>query len=76
MAENFEKSMAELEKIVDSLERGEITLDESLALFEKGVKLSKTCQNILDKAEKKVSVLILDEEGNMSKEEFPEMEQE
>ena len=76
MAENFEKSMAELEKIVDSLEKGEVTLEESLALFEKGVKLSKTCQSILDKAEKKVSVLVQGADGDMKEEAFPEMEQE
>lgn len=76
MAENFEKSMAELEKIVESLEKGEVTLEESLALFEKGVGLSKTCQSILDKAEKKVSVLVQGADGNMNEEAFPEMEQE
>lgn len=76
MAENFEKSIIELEKIVDGLERGEVSLEESLALFEKGIKLTKICQGILDKAEKKVSVLVSDEEGDMKKQDFPEMETE
>lgn len=54
----FEDSIKELEKIVESLEKGECGLSESLDLFEKGIKLSKECNDMLDKAEKRVSVLI------------------
>ena len=54
----FEKSIKELEKIVEALEKGEKSLDESITLFEEGIKLSKECNDMLDKAEKKVSVLI------------------
>ena len=54
----FEESIKELEKIVARLEKGDIGLEESLDLFEKGIKLSKACNEMLDKAEKKVSVLI------------------
>ena len=54
----FEDSIKELEKIVDSLEKGDCSLAESLDLFERGIKLSKECNEMLDKAEKKVSVLI------------------
>ena len=54
----FEESIKELEKIVASLEKGDIGLEESLDLFEKGIKLSKACNEMLDKAERKVSVLI------------------
>ena len=54
----FEKSIKELEKIVETLEKGDKSLDESIELFETGIKLSKECNDILDKAEKKVSVLI------------------
>ena len=54
----FEDSIKELEKIVESLEKGDCGLSESLDLFEKGIKLSKECNDMLDKAEKKVSVLI------------------
>lgn len=71
---NFEKSIKELEEIVLKLENGDVSLDESLTLFEKGIKLSKQCQKILDDAEKKVSVLITDENGDMKKEDFPEEE--
>lgn len=54
----FEDSIKELEKIVESLEKGNCGLSESLDLFEKGIKLSKECSDMLDKAEKRVSVLI------------------
>ena len=54
----FEKSIKELESIVAKLESGDTTLDESLELFEKGIKLSKECNKMLDTAEKKVSVLM------------------
>lgn len=56
----FEDAMKELEKVVGELESGEKGLDESIALFEKGIKLSKECQKILDGAEKKVRVLMSD----------------
>lgn len=66
----FEKSISELENIVRQLETGDVTLDESLALFEQGIKLSKNCQKLLDNAEKKVSVLMADGEGGMEKQDF------
>ena len=53
-----DESIKELEKIVEALEKGEKSLDESITLFEEGIKLSKECNDMLDKAEKKVSVLI------------------
>jgi len=55
---NFEASLNELEKLVQSLENDNLSLDQSLATFEKGVKLSRTCQNALDQAEQKVSILL------------------
>lgn len=58
MAKGFEASMKELEEIVAKLESGEVGLEESLKLFEQGIKLSKSCQSILSDAEKRVSVLI------------------
>lgn len=58
MAKGFEASMKELEEIVTKLESGNVGLEESLKLFEKGIQLSKSCQKILSDAEKKVSVLI------------------
>lgn len=57
---SFEKSLIELEKLVDKLEAGKSGLEESLELFEKGVILYKDCKSKLDKVEKKISKLSQD----------------
>ena len=67
---SFEKSMAELEKIVEKMEEGELSLNESLALFEKGVRLARFLREELDKAEKKISILLEDEDGAIKEEPF------
>ena len=64
----FEDSIKELEKIVNKLESGDATLSESLELFEKGIGLAKECNDMLDKAEKKVSVLIGGEKKDFDEE--------
>jgi exodeoxyribonuclease VII small subunit len=66
----FEKALAELEQIVAKLEKGGISLNESLALFEKGVKMSRFLRTELDKAERKVEILLKDEKGNLKTEDF------
>lgn len=58
----FEQAMSRLEEIVNQLERGECGLDESLKLFEEGAKLAAQCNEILDKAEQKVNILLNGEE--------------
>ena len=61
MADNlkdFEKSLQSLEKIVANMESGELGLEESLAQFEKGIKLARTCQDTLANAESRVEQLI------------------
>lgn len=62
---NLEKAMGELEQIVEQLEEGELTLEKSLAQFEKGVKLSRECQKALTDAEQKVKILLGDELQDM-----------
>ncbi|MBR5156282.1 MAG: exodeoxyribonuclease VII small subunit [Clostridia bacterium] len=69
-AKSFEQSINELEGIVSALENGETTLDESLKLFEQGIKLSKSCQSMLNKAQQKVTVLLQNEDGEINEEEF------
>ncbi len=59
----FEQAMARLETIVTELERGDLPLDESLKIFEEGIKLSKSCLKMLDEAERKVEILIQDKDG-------------
>jgi exodeoxyribonuclease VII small subunit len=66
----FEKALAELEQIVAKLEKGGISLNESLALFEKGVKMSRFLRTELDKAERKVEILLKDEKGHLKAEDF------
>ena len=53
----FEKSMSRLEEIVQSLEKGDLSLEDSLKIFEEGIKLSQVCMSTLDDAEKKVEIL-------------------
>jgi exodeoxyribonuclease VII small subunit len=62
MEMNFEDKLAELEKIVEKLEKGQLPLDESLELFEHAITLSRECNNILKNAKQKVEKLI--EEDN------------
>jgi exodeoxyribonuclease VII small subunit len=56
--QNFESSLAALEKIVRELERGELPLEKSLELFERGVRLSRECQERLQEAERRIEVLL------------------
>lgn len=58
----FEDMIAELEKISQELEKGELPLDESMKKFEEGMKISKKCSDILESAEKKITILIKDGE--------------
>ena len=55
---NFEQTIKELELITSELEKGDLNLDESVAKFEQGMKLSKACNKILEDAEKRISILI------------------
>ncbi len=51
---DFEKSLSKLEEIIEKLENGECSLDESISLFEQGVKYTNDCKKALEKAEKKI----------------------
>ncbi len=62
--QTFETSLADLEKIVRKLEDGDLSLEESLKLFEDGVKLSRECQERLNQAERRIEILLKDENGN------------
>ena len=59
----FEEALARLEAIVAELERGELPLEDSMRIFEEGIKLSKTCLKMLEEAERRVEVLIRDKDG-------------
>jgi exodeoxyribonuclease VII small subunit len=75
-AQSFESSLASLEKVVRELERGDLPLEKSLDLFEQGVRLSRECQERLNEAERRIEVLLRDNEGRtllgaFESEEFP-----
>lgn len=70
---NFENNIKELEKIVTELEKGELNLDESISKFEEGIKISKQCNEILEEAEKKITIL-LSKDGKIEEENFTSME--
>ena len=59
----FESSLEELERIVRELEQGELPLERSLELFEQGVKLSRECQDRLNQAERRIEILMRDNQG-------------
>lgn len=61
---SFEEAMRELEAVVDQLERGDVALDASIALYERGAALKKRCEDELKRAEEKVAAITLDADGN------------
>jgi exodeoxyribonuclease VII small subunit len=63
--ERFEDALNKLEKIVAKLEEGDIPLEESLKLFEEGIRLSRFCNQKLDEAEKKVEILLKEKGGTL-----------
>lgn len=68
MEKSFEKSLDELEKIVAKLEAGDLPLEESLKLFEEGVKLSRYCRERLTNAERRIEMLMSDGDGDLKTE--------
>ncbi|HBW84180.1 MAG TPA: exodeoxyribonuclease VII small subunit [Gammaproteobacteria bacterium] len=55
---NFEEALGELERLVNLMEEGELSLEDSMKAFEKGIKLTRECQTALQKAEQKVQILL------------------
>jgi exodeoxyribonuclease VII small subunit len=62
---SFEESLTELEQLVLKMEQGNLSLDESLKLFERGIELTRTCQKTLKEAEQKVRIL-MEENGELT----------
>ena len=67
---SFEEMMADLEKIAKDLEEGNLSLDESVQKFEEGMLLSKKCSSILESAEKRITLLVEQEDGKILEEDF------
>ena len=73
MAEmKFEDALKKLERIVDDLEGGSLSLDEALEKYEEGIRLSKLCAKRLEVAKKKVEILLKSEDGSMELKPFDE----
>jgi len=72
--ESFEAAMAELEQLVDRIERADLPLDESLKLFEKSSFLSKWCMEFLKKAEKRIKLLVPNPEGGFELEDIEDID--
>ena len=66
----FEDALEKLEKIVTQLEEGEVSLDNSLKIFEEGIQLSRLCAKKLEEAEKKIEILTKTKEGKVVKKPF------
>jgi exodeoxyribonuclease VII small subunit len=76
MAEpSFEEALENLERIVEQLEEGNLSLEETLKKFEEGIKLSRLCEKKLKQEQKKVSMLVKDEEGLLKEIPFTEPEE-
>jgi exodeoxyribonuclease VII small subunit len=71
----FEESLKKLEDIVSQLEHGDLTLEESLKLFEEGIKLSRLCSRQLEEAEKKVEMLLQGDSDTVATRPFLEEEE-
>jgi exodeoxyribonuclease VII small subunit len=69
----FEAALEDLELVVEQLETGELSLEDSLEAFEKGVGLVKYCNQKLDEVEKKVELLVKDKEGKLQLKAFEEL---
>lgn len=67
---SFEKAMKELEQIVQELESGEQPLEKAIKKFEEGVRLSKFCSDKLDETEKKVTILLKEQNGTLFEKSF------
>ena len=66
----FEEAIRELEKIAVSLENEKIELDESLKLYEEGVRLVRYCNKLIESAERKIKVLTLSSDGELEEKDF------
>lgn len=69
-SKNFEENMQRLEQIVRAMEQGEVSLDESLKLFQEGTELVRSCSKILDEAQLQVKKLTISGDGSLVEEDM------
>jgi exodeoxyribonuclease VII small subunit len=73
VSQKFETALEQLEQVVEQLESGELSLEDSLSAFEKGVGLVKICNQKLNEVEKKIEVLVKDKEGKLQLKPFEDL---
>lgn len=73
LKQTYEAALEDIERIVEQLESGELSLEDSLAVFEKGVGLTKYCYQKLDEVEKKIELLVKDKDGRLRLKAFEEL---
>ncbi|MCX8075381.1 MAG: exodeoxyribonuclease VII small subunit [Clostridia bacterium] len=66
----FEQSLSELEAVAYELEKGDLSLEKAIEKFERGIKLSKECNEKLEQAERKINILVEGENGEVKEENF------
>ena len=76
MEKTFEESFNELSEVVERLQQGDLALEETIALFERGMRLSFECEKYLDEAGRRVEILVQREDGRFEAEPFEEDEDE
>ena len=69
MEKSFEEQIEKLEQIVQELEKGDLSLEDSVNKFEEGIKISKKCNKTLEEAEKKITILV-EQQGEIKEENF------
>ena len=72
--QTFEKSIQQLEEIVQELESGDLPLEKAMQRFEQGIGLSKLCSKMLDETEKKISILVQENDGSITEKPFSDDE--
>ena len=72
MSKTFEEAFDELSAVVERLQQGDLPLEETISLFEQGMRLSFECERFLDEAGRRVEVLVEREDGRLETEEFDE----
>lgn len=69
--QSFEKSLKDLEQIVQELESGELPLEKAIEKFEEGIQLSRSCSKLLDETEKRIAILMKNPDGTIQESNFP-----
>lgn len=70
LVNTYEQAVSELEKLIDKLEKGNLSLDEAIVAFQEGIKLASYCKTKLDEAEKRITILLEKQDGSFDEKDF------